>query len=137
MRAVFDIVAASSGSPLGSLIGLIIAVVEIVAVWKIFTKANQHGWAAIIPFYNYYVMLKLIGKPGWWLVGFFIPFVNIVLLGYVLYMIPKTFGKSTGFCAASIIVSFITYPMLAFGNDQYQGPEAASGTIQYAGAGVR
>lgn len=35
----------------------------IVAMWKVFAKANQPGWAAIVPFYNVYVLLKVVGRP--------------------------------------------------------------------------
>jgi hypothetical protein len=33
-----------------------------VAWWKLFEKAGEHGWAAIIPFYNTYVLYKISGK---------------------------------------------------------------------------
>jgi hypothetical protein len=37
-------------------------VLLIVAWWKLFEKAGEHGWAAIIPFYNTYVLYKISGK---------------------------------------------------------------------------
>ena len=43
---------------------LILAIFQIAAMWKVFTKARQPGWAAIIPIYNMYVMTKIGGKPG-------------------------------------------------------------------------
>ena len=36
-------------SPFATIIGLLIALVLIVAMWKVFTKAGQPGWASIIP----------------------------------------------------------------------------------------
>ena len=39
---------------------------------KIFTKAGRKWWEAIIPIYNVYVLLKIIGRPGWWLLLFFV-----------------------------------------------------------------
>ena len=44
-----------------------IAVVAIIAMWKIFTKAGKPGWAAIVPIYNYIILLEIIGRPWWWL----------------------------------------------------------------------
>jgi len=35
------------------LIAFAIAIVCVVAMWKIFVKAGEHGWASLIPFYNY------------------------------------------------------------------------------------
>jgi hypothetical protein len=36
-------------------------VVEIVALWFIFVKAGEPGWAAIIPIYNYLIAIKVAG----------------------------------------------------------------------------
>ncbi len=37
------------------------------------------GWLAWIPVANVYLMCKIAGKPTWWVVLFFIPFVNIIM----------------------------------------------------------
>jgi hypothetical protein len=37
------------------------------------------GWLAWIPVANIYLMCKIAGRPAWWVVLFFIPFVNIVM----------------------------------------------------------
>ena len=52
------------------LVYIAIIVFEIAALWKVFVKAGHPGWAAIIPIYNIYVLLKVIGRPGWWLLLF-------------------------------------------------------------------
>jgi len=109
-------------------IWLIIVVLEIVGVWKIFTKAGQPGWAAIIPFYNYWVMLKIVGRPGWWLILFFIPIVNIAIALIVLNDLSKSFGKSVGFTIGLIFLSFIFFPILGFGSDLYRGPRTSLAT---------
>jgi len=45
--------------------------------------ANKTGtansWLAWIPIANIYLMCKVAGKPGWWLILFFIPIVNIII----------------------------------------------------------
>ena len=41
---------------------LALIVVIIVAMWKVFEKAGQPGWAAIVPFYNMYVLTCEIAK---------------------------------------------------------------------------
>jgi len=44
----------SDGPPMiAIIIGLAFLVFMIAAMWKIFTKAGQPGWACIIPIYNY------------------------------------------------------------------------------------
>ena len=54
-------------------------VLYIVGAWKMYKKGGQPGWACIIPFYNIYVLLKMVGRPGWWLVLFIIPIVSFVM----------------------------------------------------------
>jgi len=38
---------------------LIFMVLMIVAMWKMFAKAGKPGWAAIVPIYNFIVMLEV------------------------------------------------------------------------------
>jgi hypothetical protein len=98
----------------------------IVAMWKIFTKAGQPGWACLIPFYNIYVLCKIVGRPGWWLILMLIPFVNVII-GIILCIdLAKSFGKGVGFGLGLIFLSFIFYPILGFGSAQYQGPVAGN-----------
>ena len=53
-----------------SLIILAFYVLIIVAQWKIFTKAGQEGWKAIIPIYNVVVLYKIIGLSPWFMVPY-------------------------------------------------------------------
>jgi hypothetical protein len=109
----------TSGTWIYNLISIPLAIFMIVCMWKIFTKAGRPGWAAIIPFYNTYVLLKIVNKPGWWLILYFIPLVNIVISIIVIYNLALVFGKGGGFAAGLIFLSFIFYPILAFGKAQY------------------
>ena len=54
-----------------------VMVLEIVALWFMFEKAQEPGWAAIIPIYNYLIAIKIAGKPWWFLLLMIIPVVNI------------------------------------------------------------
>ena len=42
---------------------LAIGVVMIASLWKVFAKAGQPGWAAIVPIYNAVVLLQITGRP--------------------------------------------------------------------------
>jgi hypothetical protein len=103
----------------------VLALLTIVMMWRVFSKAGQPGWASIIPFYNTYIMLKLVGRPGWWLVLFFIPLVNFVISIIVMIELAKSFGKGAAFGFFGLVVfSIIGLAILAFGSAQYQGPAA-------------
>ncbi len=100
-------------------IGLIVLVIA--GMWKTFEKAGEPGWAAIIPFYNIYIMLKIAGKPAWWLLLFLIPLVNIVISIITMIDFAKKFGKDTGFAIGLALLGFIFFPILGFGAAQYLG----------------
>ena len=65
-------------------------------------------------------MLKVAGRPGWWLILLFIPLVNIVVGIIIPFDIAKNFGKGAGFGFGLLFLGIIFYPILAFGDAQYQ-----------------
>jgi hypothetical protein len=105
-----------------AIIELAVMILMIASIWKVFSKANEPGWAAIIPIYNIIVMLKIAGKPLWWLVLMIIPVVSIVVGILVLVSVAKSFGKSAGFAIGMLFLPFIFWPMLGFGDAKYMGP---------------
>ena len=109
------------------LIALAIAVVCIVGLWKVFVKAGHPGWAVLIPIYNGYILLKIAGRPGWWLLLYLIPIVNLVIAIIVAIDIAKAFGQSAAWGVVLLfLLSAIGYLMLGFGNYRYIGPQAAA-----------
>ena len=101
-------------------------ILMIAACWKVFTKAGQPGWAAIIPIYNWYILCKIVGRPGWWVILMLIPFVNFIIWIILCIDLAKSFGKGTRFGVGLLLLSVIFFPILGFGSAQYQGPAAGS-----------
>ena len=56
----------------------VIIILTLVGMSGLFAKAGRQRWEAFIPFYNYYVLLQLTGRPNWWLVFAFIPVLNLL-----------------------------------------------------------
>jgi hypothetical protein len=102
---------------------LAILVLMIASGWKIYVKAGQPGWAALVPIYNLIVLCKIIGKPTWWVVLCFIPIVNYVVLIMMIHGLSKSFGKGAGYTVGLVFLGVIFYPMLAFGDAQYIGAD--------------
>jgi hypothetical protein len=102
-------------------IELAIFVLILAGMWQVFAKAGQPGWAAIVPIYNIIVLLQIGGKPWWWVLLFLIPVINIVMAVLVGVAIAKSFGKSDAFGVGLGLLGFIFYPILGFGDAQYQG----------------
>ncbi|MBL9215108.1 MAG: hypothetical protein JNG83_06495 [Opitutaceae bacterium] len=112
------------------LLEIAVIIFFVAAIWKVFVKAGQPGWAAIIPIYNIYILLKIAGRPGWWLLLLLIPLVNLVVSIMVGIDVAKAFGKGAGFGVGLALLGFIFYPILGFGSATYLGAGAgpASGT---------
>jgi len=96
-----------------------IIILVIAGYWKVFVKAGKPGWACLIPFYNIFVLMEIIGKPWWWLLLMFIPVVNIIIAVIVSLELAKVFGKGTGFGIGICFLPFIFVPILAFTDASY------------------
>jgi len=105
---------------------LAVMVVMIAGMWKVFTKAGQPGWAAIVPIYNLIVVLQIIGRPLWWIVLCLIPLVNIVITLLIMIDLAKSFGQGAGFGLGMFFLGFIFVPVLGFGASRYVGPAGSS-----------
>lgn len=109
---------------------LVIAVMAF-SLWRIFVKAWRPGWAALIPIYNLVVLLEMTNKPIWWIVFFFIPFANIVVAVLMSIALAESFGKSAGFGIGLAFLGLIFFPLLAFGDAEYQGGRPAMAPAMY------
>ena len=99
-----------------------VVVLYIAAYWKVYAKAGEPGWGSLIPIYNVYLWLKMANRPGWWLLLYLVPLVNVVIAVIVHLDVAKAFGKSTGFAILLILFGFIMVPVLAFGPSVYTRP---------------
>ena len=112
-------VAASSPAVTG--FSIFASILGIIAMWKIFTKAGEPGWAAIIPFYNVYTLFKITWGNGWKFLLLLIPIANIVIMIITEVKLAKAFGKSNGFAVGLVLLSTIFMLILAFGSSEYKG----------------
>lgn len=107
-----------------------VIILEVIPVWVVYKKAGKPGWAAIIPIYNFYVLLEVVGRPVWWLVFLLLPIIPIVgplafLIVWIIIMLDlaKRFNKSTTFAVLGLIIfHIIGMYMLAFGSAKYKAP---------------
>lgn len=104
-----------------SLLYLVMIVAAVAGMWKVFEKAGQPGWAAIVPIYNMVVLLQIVNKPIWWIVLLLLPLINIVILIMVSIALAEKFGKGGGFAVGMVFLPFVFYPMLGFGDERFQG----------------
>ena len=102
---------------------IIVAVLTIIATWKIFTKAGEKGWKSIIPLYNTYLFFKITWGNGWFFLLLLIPIVNFVIYIVTLWKLAKVFGKGVGFFFGLVFFEPIFTLILGFGSAEYVGVE--------------
>ena len=111
---------------------LAVALLVVIGMWKVFTKAGQPGWAAIIPFYNVIVLLRVAGLPWYWVFALFLQIIPIigqlafmVLTVMCLHRISTRFGQGVGFTIGLTLLSPIFFLILGFGSFKYVGEQPA------------
>jgi hypothetical protein len=117
-------VAALFGLVCNCMMFLVVGVPIVAGVWKTFEKAGKPGWAAIVPFYNCYVLTEVSRKEILWFILTLIPCVQYVAIIVLCIEVAKNFGKGAGFGVGLALLPFIFFPMLGFGSAQYQGGPA-------------
>jgi hypothetical protein len=116
-----------SSNPVFWVIYAAVVLLAIIALWRVFAKAGRPGWAAIIPIYNIYTLVKVSGNSGWFTLLYFIPIVNVVIAIIVAIGVAKNFGKSGAFGFFGLFLfSLIGYLVLGFGKAPYVGASAAA-----------
>jgi hypothetical protein len=105
----------------GIFVGAIVILI-IVSQWKIYLKAGYGGWECIVPIYNIIILLKIVGKPWWWIFLLLLFPLTYIWLIWMTNMLSKSFGKDEGFTVGLLLLGIVFYPILAFGKAEYQGP---------------
>ncbi len=103
---------------------LIIILFPMLNYW-IFNEAGVEGYKALIPFYNYYVWLKVIEKPWWWLLLMLVPFINMFMIMLMLVKTAVSYGKyKLGDQALSVLFPLVYIPYLGISDkEHYIKPE--------------
>lgn len=116
---------------------LAIAIIQIIAMWKLFTKAGEKGWKSIIPIYNLVILFKISGLSPWLIFVYLaaiIPFIGwiapIALNAVLAYKLAKSFGKDAGWAVGIYFLAPIFYMILAFGKSQYVGPDGEVNAVE-------
>lgn len=120
-------------------------ILQVIAYWKIFVKAGEPGWKAIIPFYNTYTQYKFTWNiRAFWivLIGGIVGAVlqeatdgiasllgSLILLIVAIFNIislnklARAFGHGVGFTIGLFFLNPIFMLILGFSGDEYIGPQ--------------
>ncbi len=134
---------------ISSIVLIIIAVINIVAQWRIFEKAGERGWFSLIPILSGHVFHKIAWHPFFFWFnsacllsieifnamqiegGVAMPYISLAALilsiGSLLLSVSfsvklaRSFGHGVGFALGLIFLPLIFVPILGLGSSIYQG----------------
>ena len=152
--------AAVGGAAVGGILGLGLGIIltalivlwifQIIAFWKIFTKAGEPGWKSIIPIYSGYVQYKITWKPMWFWIIFVVSIIYgatngiiqggstsvivsvIELIAAIAYCViqiisyvklSRSFGHGIGFAIGLLFLYPIFVLILGYGKSEYKGAD--------------
>ena len=112
---------------------LAVVIFMIIAECKMYKKAGEAWWKALVPVYSTWVETKISGLAWWWCpifigvaalsaienLSYITGFAVLVISFNFNYNLSKKFGKSNGFAVLLTILPIIGIPILAFGSAKY------------------
>ncbi|MUG94677.1 hypothetical protein F7734_20850 [Scytonema sp. UIC 10036] len=115
----------ASGGTFGGLFGLIFGLAAYVftsyCFYKIYEKlGEENAWFAWVPILQYWIMYKAGNQSPYWIIGLFIPFVNLAAAIFLLIAfvnIVKKLGKNPWLILLMLIpiVNFVILYQFALG----------------------
>lgn len=96
--------------------------------WKLFEKAGYKGFYSIIPYYNLFVLSKIVNcTQWWWYLLLFLPYINFFTMMLMFIDLAKSFGRFKIWeivCAA--VVPFIFFPIVNHQGSKYSDPKVTA-----------
>lgn len=99
----------------------LIIITNLIGLWKVFEKAGYPGWAAFIPLYNVYILVRIVDLPVLFILFYFIPVINIMAHAYTCFKLAQCFNKGLLYTVGLFFLPFIFIPVLGFGKSQFTG----------------
>lgn len=120
---------------------------QIIANWRIFTKAGEAGWKSIIPVYSDYISYKIAWQTSYFWLVFILGIIAsciqnpggdsamLLMLASLIKIIAgiisiiysvklaRAFGRGIGFALGLIFLQPVFMLILGLGNDHYYGAD--------------
>ena len=74
---------------------LLVQIIHFLGTWKLYKKAGRQAWEALVPVYNAVVLMKIIGRPRWWVILLFLPIINLIMIPVVWVETIRSFGRNS------------------------------------------
>jgi Family of unknown function (DUF5684) len=128
---------------------VVLYIVSLLGAYGTYKKAGANGepaWGAFVPFYQFIVLLRIVGRPknwGWFvllavvgwipLLGFIADIAFLVIYIIVLNDLSKSFGHTSAFTWGLVLLSVIFWWILWLGKSEYLGPAGPAGGGTFGG----
>ena len=103
-----------------TLIGLAMVVAAYAGYYKTFEKAGEAGWKGLVPFYSFWIQLKIVDRPDYWMGLYFVPFAYLYVVIRSTWDLGTCFGRGAWFKLGLLFMPFVFYPILGFGGSAYR-----------------
>jgi hypothetical protein len=98
-----------------------IFVINLIGLWMVFEKAGYPGWSAFIPFYNVYILVRIVDLPIVFILFYLIPVINIMAHAYTCFKLAQCFNKGVVYTVGLFLAPFFFIPILGFGKSRFTG----------------
>lgn len=97
-----------------NLLSLLLMTASIAGTWMVFVKAGHQGWKAVIPFYNYYMLLRITKHSGWWVAVLVVPTVLILFAGATItyQLVQLSAGGAQALVEMVAVIILIATPIV-------------------------
>mgnify|MGYP003292643714 FL=1 len=96
--------------------------------WGLFKKAGFEGYYSVIPYYNLFILSKIVNcTQWWWYLLLFLPYINFFTMMLMFIDLAKSFGRFKIWeivCAA--VVPFIFFPIVNSQDSKYSDPRVTA-----------
>jgi hypothetical protein len=105
------------------------------APWcPVFAKAGKRWWVALLPVLNLLVIMRIAGRPPWWVLLLLVPLLGIAVWTVVCLDVAERFGHGVAYTIGLVFLPFFFALWLGLGPDAYVRPSRAP-AAQMIGAG--
>ncbi|MDH3245238.1 MAG: signal peptidase I [Saprospiraceae bacterium] len=107
---------------------LILYVLVSVSLYKVFEKAGQPGWKALVPGLNFVVWAELVGRKKWHAAWLLFPIVNIFIFAALCIDLVRSFGQHTFWqSVVAVLLAPVAFFLIGFRDEStYEGPIMAA-----------
>jgi signal peptidase I len=78
-----------------SILSIIALIGLLIGLWFIFKEAGEKPWKSLIPIYNFWIWLKVLSRPKWWMFLIIFPFICIFMLLLMAWKTIRLYGKTS------------------------------------------